>query len=51
MLDRPLSLFAFAMLCVFIGILVFELQRLDVGALAAITLALAGWDMLGRKKG
>lgn len=50
MLDRVLAIFAFIMLCAFLGILVFELQRLDIAVVAAITLALAGWDVLSRKK-
>lgn len=50
MLDRVLALFAFVMLCAFVGVLVFKLQRLDLYVIAAITLLLAGWDMLGRKK-
>jgi len=50
MLDRVLAIFAFIMLCGFLGILVFELGRLDIAVIAAITLGLAGWDVLGRKK-
>ncbi|MFN3663794.1 hypothetical protein [Yoonia sp.] len=50
MLDRLLALFAFVMLCLFVGVLVFKLKRLDILIVAAITLLLAGWDMLGRKK-
>ena len=50
MLDRVLALFAFIMLCIFVGVLIFKLQRLDLYVVAGITLLLAGWDMLGRKK-
>ena len=50
MFDRALAIFAFIMLCGFIAILVIELGRLDIAVIAAITLALAGWDVLGRKK-
>jgi hypothetical protein len=46
MSDRIIALFAFIALCAFVGILVFELQRLDITAVAVVTLALAGWDML-----
>ena len=44
MFERGLAIFAF------IAILVIKLERLDIAVIAAITLALAGWDVLGRKK-
>jgi len=50
MLDRALAIFAFIMLCAFVGVLVFKLQRPDISVISALALALAGWDMLGRKK-
>lgn len=51
MFDRILALFAFVVLCTFVGILVFELQRLDIAAISAVTLALAGWDLLRHRNG
>jgi hypothetical protein len=51
MLDRILPYFAFAMLLGFVGILVFTLGRIDIAVVAGITMALAGWDVIGPKKG
>lgn len=51
MFERTIALFAFVMLCMFVAVLVFKLQRLDITVISALTLLLAGWDMLGRKKG
>lgn len=52
MLDRILPYFAYVILIGFIGILVFTLARVDIAVVAAITLALAGWDVIsGPKKG
>ncbi|WP_019953349.1 hypothetical protein [Yoonia vestfoldensis] len=50
MIDRVLAIFAFVVLCAFVAVLVFKLQRVDISVIAAITLGLAGWDVLGRKK-
>ncbi|MBQ2261424.1 MAG: hypothetical protein II336_08660 [Loktanella sp.] len=50
MLDRVLALFAFVVLCIFLGVLVFKLQRLDITIVTALAVLLAGWDMLGSKK-
>jgi uncharacterized membrane protein YoaK (UPF0700 family) len=49
MLDRILALFAFVMLCVFVGILVYKLQRWDITMVSAIALLLAGWDLLRKQ--
>lgn len=49
MLDRNLAFIAFVVLCVFVGILLFELQRLDISIVASVALLLAGWDMLSKK--
>lgn len=49
MLDRTLALFAYIVLCLFVGILLFKLQRLDLFVVAGATLVLAGWDMLSKK--
>ncbi|WP_202909531.1 hypothetical protein [Alkalilacustris brevis] len=46
MSDRVLAFFAFLLLVAFLGILAWELPRLDLGGVIAITLALAGWDFL-----
>jgi hypothetical protein len=50
MLDRLLGLFAYLVLVAFVGVLVFKLQRLDITLVAALTLGLAGWDVLVRNK-
>ncbi|WP_445809752.1 hypothetical protein [Yoonia sp.] len=50
MFERGLAIFAFIMLFGFVAILVIKLERLDIAVIAAITLALAGWDVLGSKK-
>jgi hypothetical protein len=44
MMNRLLAWFAFAILCAFVGILVFKVQRLDLTVIVALTLVLAFWD-------
>lgn len=51
MLDRILPYLAYAFLLGFIGILVLTLGRIDIAVVAGITLALAGWDVIGPSKG
>jgi hypothetical protein len=43
--NRIISLFAFAVLCVFFGILLYRVGRVDLGAVISITLLLAAWDL------
>jgi len=43
--NRIIALFAFAVLCVFFGILLYRVGRVDLGAVIAITLALAAYDL------
>jgi hypothetical protein len=43
--NRIISLFAFAVLCVFFGILLYRVGRIDLGTVIVITLALAGYDL------
>jgi hypothetical protein len=43
--NRIISLFAFAVLCVFFGILLYRVGRIDLGAVISITLLLAAWDL------
>ena len=40
-----LQALAFATLCGFLGILVFNVPRLDLGIVVASVLLLAGWDL------
>lgn len=40
-----LSLIAFAALCIFFGILLYRVGRIDLGAVICITLALAAYDL------
>ncbi|MFN7101169.1 MAG: hypothetical protein ACK4N1_00950 [Pseudorhizobium sp.] len=45
MSDRILALFAFLVLCGFLGILLWEVPRLDLTILVAGSLALAAFDL------
>ena len=44
MLDKSLTIFAYLILAGFLGILGFTVLEIDLLAVIAITLALAGWD-------
>ncbi len=49
-----MGLFAFIVLAIFLGILVFHVPRIDLMAVVGITAALAAWDLyttLRSKKG
>ena len=50
MTDKLLSLLAFGVLAGFLGILVWEVPRLDLGAVALITLLFAGYDFFLAKR-
>ena len=43
--NRIISLFALAVLCAFLGILLYRVGRIDLGAVILITLALAAYDI------
>jgi hypothetical protein len=43
--NRIVALFALALLCVFFGILLVRVGRIDLGAVILITLALAAYDL------
>ncbi|MBU1313519.1 MULTISPECIES: hypothetical protein [Pseudorhizobium] len=43
--DRLLALFGFLVLCGFLGVLLWEVPRLDLTILVAVTVALAGYDL------
>ena len=43
--NRIISLFAFAILSVFFGILLYRVGRIDLGTVILITLALAAYDL------
>jgi hypothetical protein len=45
MTDALMRLAAFAALIAFLGILIWYVPRLDLGAVALVTLALAGYDL------
>jgi hypothetical protein len=53
MTDRLMALFAYAVLALFLGILVWHVPRLDLGAVCLVTLLFAGFDFLGgaRRRG
>jgi len=40
-----ISLVAYVILCVFLGILAFKLMRIDLGAIVLVTLLMAGYDL------
>jgi hypothetical protein len=44
MIDRLMAILSFAALAGFLGILVWSVPRLDLGAVVFATLALAGYD-------
>ena len=44
MRDRLMAILSFAVLTLFLGVLVWNVPRLDLGAVVLATLALAGYD-------
>jgi hypothetical protein len=44
MSDRLMAVLAFALLVLFLGILIWYVPRLDLGAWVAATLGLVAWD-------
>lgn len=44
-LERILSVFGFLLLCVFLGVLIWKLQRVDLGAVLLVTVLLCGYDL------
>lgn len=49
-MNNILAVFAFLVLCGFLAILVIHVPRLDLIAVIAATIALAGWDLLQNLK-
>ncbi|MCY0147998.1 hypothetical protein OEG84_09815 [Hoeflea sp. G2-23] len=49
-MERILTIIAFIVLCGFLGVLVFKLPRLDLGAIVAITVAMAFYDLFIHKR-
>jgi len=49
MLERILSILAMAVLCGFLGILIWKVPRLDLGVVIALVVLLAGVDLLWRR--
>ena len=45
-MNKLLASFAFAVLVAFVGILLWHVPRLDLIAVVALTIALAGWDLI-----
>jgi hypothetical protein len=45
MTDAVMRLAAFALLVAFLGVLIWYVPRLDLGAVLLVTLALAGYDL------
>jgi hypothetical protein len=50
-MNNVLALFAFAILLVFLGILVWSVPRLDLIFVVSLTVLLAGWDLVQNLKG
>ena len=51
MSEMIFRLLAFATLCVFLGILLWHVPRIDLGAVILITIALAAWDFFAPDRG
>lgn len=49
MTDRAIALFAFAVLAGFLGILIWNVPRLDLGIVILVTLILGGYDFVRRR--
>lgn len=45
-MDRVLAFFAFAVFVVFLGVLVVNVPRIDLGVVIVFTILLAGYDFL-----
>ena len=50
-MNSVLAIFAYAVMLVFLGILIWHVPRLDLGFVVALTLLLAGWDLVQTMKG
>ncbi|MCU0909859.1 MAG: hypothetical protein MUE98_00505 [Rhodobacteraceae bacterium] len=50
MTNMPIKLVAFAILLGFLGILIYRVPRLDLGALVALTLVLAAVDLFWKSR-
>jgi hypothetical protein len=48
--DLSMRIFAYAVVVVFLGILLWYVPRIDLGAVIVLTLALAGYDFFGRPR-
>lgn len=44
-MNNVLAILAFALMLAFLGILLWHVPRLDLTAVVALTVALAGWDL------
>ncbi|AKH99438.1 hypothetical protein IMCC20628_00714 [Hoeflea sp. IMCC20628] len=49
-MERILTIFAFIILCGFLGVLVYKLPRLDLGAVIGLTVAMAFYDLFVHKR-
>jgi small-conductance mechanosensitive channel len=50
-MNNILALIAFATFLVFLGILLWNVPRLDLICVVGVTVALAGWDLLQNLRG
>lgn len=49
-MERILTIIAFAVLCGFLGVLVYKLPRLDLGAVVGLTVVMAFYDLFIHKR-
>ena len=49
-MERILTIFAFLILCGFLGVLVVKLPRLDLGIVIGVTLLMAFYDLFIHKR-
>lgn len=50
-MNNIMALFAFGVFIVFLGILVWNVPRLDLMVVIGLTVALAGWDLVRNLRG
>lgn len=50
-MNNFLALLAFGLLLAFLAILMWHVPRLDLAGVVALTVALAGWDLIQNLKG
>jgi len=49
-MERILTIFAFIVLCGFLGVLIYKLPRLDLGVVIGLTVMMAFYDLFVHKR-